>query len=293
MTNASQTARAVQLRRVGKWLLPPIAIDAARGLRARAGLGEWAYLPDGWPTTPAAGWDDQSIVDAQLSRWPSFVSSVQEPHPLGRSTESGGSSNEADLGDHNTAMAFAYVLLQAALGRTRLSMLDWGGGLGQYAVLARALAPGLEIEYHCRDLALLVRAGRSVLPHDTFHDTDESAFALAYDLVMASSSLQYVRDWRETLTRLAAASRSHLFVTRQPVVQRAPSFVVLQRPHRHGYRTEYPGWFLNQAEFLEAVASLGMPLRREFFIWERPHVPGAPEQAEYRGLLFSRVRPAG
>ena len=66
----------------------------------------------------------------------------------------------------------------------------------------------------------------------------------------------------------------------------AASFVVVQRPYVHGYDTEYPGWFLNRAEFLAAADGLGMRLVREFLIQERPFVPDAPEQADYRGFLF-------
>jgi putative methyltransferase (TIGR04325 family) len=129
-----------------------------------------------------------------------------------------------------------------------------------------------------------------LLPHDTFHDSDSSALARAYDLVLASSSLQYLKDWRLTLGKLAEATARHLYVTRQPFVTRSRSFVVMQRPHRYGYRTEYPGWFLNRDEFLEAADGTGLRLRREFLIWERPYVPGAPEQGQYRGFLFE---PAG
>lgn len=35
-------------------------------------------------------------------------------------------------------------------------MLDWGGGLGAYYVYSRALLPDLELDYHCRELPLLV-----------------------------------------------------------------------------------------------------------------------------------------
>jgi putative methyltransferase (TIGR04325 family) len=184
-------------------------------------------------------------------------------------------------------MAFAYAYGRAAGQRQRLSMLDWGGGLGQYAVLARALYPDVELEYHCRDLPLLTAAGRTRLPNDQFHDTDDQALARPYDLVVASSSLQYAKDWRSTLGRLAAATSHFLYVTRQPFVRTAASYVTLQRPHVHGYRTEYPGWVLNRQDFLDVAAAYGLALHREFLIWERPYIPKAPEQPSYLGFLFS------
>ena len=89
-------------------------------------------------------------------------------------------------------------------------------------------------------------------------------------------------------SHLAAAARSYLYITRLPIVRHAASFVVVQRPSSSGYFTEYLGWFLNREEFLCHLASQGMKLRREFLIAERPQVPRAPEQCEYRGFLFQR-----
>ncbi len=279
----------VHLRHAARLLLPPIVVPTARWVAAR-GRAEWKYLPGGWPVDATRGWDDKSIVDAQLARWPGYLQAVKEPSALRLSSLSSSTSTEGDYDAHNTAMAFAYVLSLASRSRDRLSFLDWGGGLGQYAALARSLVPSLDLEYHCQDLTLLAGAGRTVLPNDSFYDSDEEAFSRTYDLVMASSSLQYVRDWRDKLGRLAAATAGYLFVTRQPFVVRSPSFVVLQRPHRHGYKTEYPGWFLNRGAFLETADGFGLRLRREFLISERPFVPGAPEQTEYRGFLFEPTR---
>lgn len=251
---------------------------------------EWQYLPDGWPAPSQTGWNDESILAAQLARWSAYETSVREPAALRFSTMFGSGSREGDDAAHNTAMVFAYALSLAAHGRDHLSFLDWGGGIGQYAVLARSLLPSINLEYHCRDLPLLAAGGRELLPGDRFYDSDEQAFERTYDFVLASSSLQYVEDWRGTLGGLAGATDGYLLITRQPFVARSASFVVLQRPHRHGYRTDYPGWFLNRDEFLEAADGFGLRLRREFLIAEKPFVPGAPEQAEYRGFLFEPVR---
>ena len=193
---------------------------------------------------------------------------------------------EPDYGLHNTVMSFGYVLARTAQGRARIAILDWGGGLGHYCVYARSLLPEVGLEYHCRDLPILTQGGREVLPDATFHDTDESALARRYDLVLASSSLHYSRDWRGTLASIASVAYPYLYVTRQPFVTSVPSFVVVQRPYRQGYLTEYPGWFLNRSEFLQEAHQLGLELLREFLIAERPVVPGAPEQADYRGFLF-------
>ena len=230
------------------------------------------------------------MVATQLAGWPAFVQSVEAPAPFGVSNEAV-NMTELDFGFHNTVMSFGYVLARTGHGRSRLSILDWGGGIGHYYLYARALLPEVELDYHCRDLPRFATAGRGVLPRATFHDRDETALSQAYDLVLASSSLHYSKDWRADLAKLASVSGGYLYVTRQPFVDTASSFVVVQRPHRYGYLTEYPGWFLNRGEFLTAADELGLELLREFLIAERPVVPGAPEQADYRGFLFAA--PAG
>ena len=268
--------------------------EAFRAVRRRTRASEppdWEYLPGGWPdaSDAAPGWNAESIVETQLARWPGFVRSVEPPAPFGQSNESDGGAPEYVV--HNTIMTFGYVLARAAQGRTSLTMLDWGGGLGHYCVYARGLLPDLRLDYHCCDLPNLVAAGRAVLPDVTFHSDQDEALAGRYDLVVASSSLQYSRDWRPLLRRLASATTGHLYVTRQPFVKKAASFVVVQRPYRFGYLTEYPGWFLNRDEFLAAAGDAGLKLLREFLIWEMPDVPHAPEVADYRGFLFSPAAP--
>lgn len=287
----SGSARAVRsLRRIARQLLPPIVADPLRKAINRRGApvdSEWEFRPNGWPADPGIqGWDAESIVSTQLARWPGFVHAVEAPAPFGLSNEAVGPT-QLDYGTHNTVMSFGYVLARAGQGRSRLSVLDWGGGIGHYYVYATALLPEVELDYHCRDLSRFTIAGRGLLPRATFHDRDETALGRSYDLVLASSSLHYSKDWRADLAKLASVATGYLYVTRQPFVDTASSFVVVQRPHRYGYLTEYPGWFLNRGEFLGAADALGLGLLREFLIAERPIVPGAPEQADYRGFLFA------
>jgi putative methyltransferase (TIGR04325 family) len=286
-----QSTNLRRFKRVARAVLPPVLPSAYRRVRARirgAGPAEWEYLPDGWPeeSRSVRGWNSQSVLDAQLAAWDDFLAAQQSTAPVGFSRGPYGASTFNDA-HHNTIMSFAYALARAAGGRTRLSMLDWGGGVGAYYVYASTLLPDLDLDYHCRELPLLAEGGRRLLPEATFYADEETALARHYDFVMASSSIHYSRDWRATLKQLAAVTDGYMYVTRLPVVDDAPSYVVLQRPYRYGYQTEYPGWFLNRDEFLDAATDLGLTLLKEFLIAERPCVRNAPGAADYRGFLFS------
>jgi putative methyltransferase (TIGR04325 family) len=250
---------------------------------------EWEYVPEGW-ARPAKGWDTEAIVAAYRERWPSYVAALAAPRPLGVYHEvvAGESVEENDREAHNMLVSFAYVLARVARGRNRISMLDWGGGLGHYLALSRAVLPDLQVEYHCRELPAVAAAGRDLFPEAFFY-SDDSCLVRRYDLVLASSSLQYSETWQETLQDLAAATHSYLYATRVPLALRVPSFVVLQRAYRYGYETEYLGWVLNRGELLEQAEFAGLSLLREFLLFGQIDAEGAPERpVEHRGFLFAR-----
>lgn len=244
-------------------------------------VSEWEYLPTGWATkdTRIKGWNEQSILAIREANLPYFTGLVSNTEPVGK-----------NYGTHNTYMAYAYVLALAARKKDCISMLDWGGGIGDYYLISKTLLPDVEINYHCKEVPLLCQGGEKLLPEVNFHTNEEECFKQNYDLVLASSSLQYCEDWQQVSVKLAAVSNSYLYITRLPIVHQVESFVVVQRPYQYGYQTEYMGWFLNRQEFLDFVSSLQMELVREFLIQERPLVHGAPEQGECRGFLFRSLK---
>ena len=272
-----------------EWLSPGV-VRLARRLLAYLRPPPWEYVPGGWQAagTKARGWEAESIVAVEAAKWARFVRLTQGNGPLGLAHEALRPVTE-DYAAHNTMMAFAYVLALAARHKDRISILDWGGGLGHYYLLSRAFLPDLELDYHCKDLPLMCRRGRELLPDVRFHETVESCAGRRYDLVLSSSSLHYSENWRDVAAQLAGMTGSYLYITRIPMVRHVPSFVVLQRPYGVGYRTEYLGWFLKRDELLDALQAQGMELVREFLIEERPLVHRAPEQGEYQGFLW---RPA-
>jgi hypothetical protein len=91
------------------------------------------------------------------------------------------------------------------------------------------------------------------------------------------------------LDRICASASRYLMVTRSPFVSAHDDFVVVQRPHRYGYLTEYPCWFINRSKFIAFVEARGFRLDREFLLAECPFVPNAPEQCRYGGFLFERA----
>lgn len=233
-------------------------------------------MPQGWTTQePLNVWNEQSVVEAKKAYWPDFVRSLEGAGPL-----------NMDYWPQNTLMCYAYVLTLAARKKDSLSVLDWGSGEGCYYLISRTLLPDVRFEYHCYDVPLLCQLGRSLLSEVNFHESAADVFQKQYDLVLASGSLQYFEDWSNIVHKLATATRGFLYITRLPILHRVGSFVFVQRSYGYGYRTGHLGWFLNRREFLKSTEKAALDLVREFVIYERPFVHGAPEQGEIRGFLF-------
>jgi putative methyltransferase (TIGR04325 family) len=141
----------------------------------------------------------------------------------------------------------------------------------------------LKLQYTVCELPSFCEIGRQLNPDVCFVSSLAEAGS-GYDLVYASSSVQYTRDWRQLLAGLTAASSDSLFVTRTPFVTQGDSFVIMQR----AYGTEYPGWIFNNDEFVEAARQLGQRNLQEVFVNGRGlAVRGARHPNIHLGLLFA------
>lgn len=279
-----------RLKQFAKTIAPPFLWNAfGRTWRAlRKPQYEWEYVPEGWKAEGInpnnKGWDNDSIIQVYRKKWPEFLKSLEAPKPLGVNHESL-EVNSGSIKDHNIMMTFGYVLAKAAVQKTKISFLDWGGGIGHYYMIAKKLMPELEINYTSKDIPLMCRHGKEFAPEATFDPTD-ACLEQKYDLVLSSASLYYSPDWQVTFKNLAKAAQGYLFVTRLPMVKKINSFVAVQRVYHYGYDTEYLGWCINEGELLAVAESAGLELVRKFITGERVTIHRAPEQCQMLGYLF-------
>lgn len=247
---------------------------------------EWQYVPEGWEKRDPKikGWNVAAILETYQKNWSSFLRNLEGNEALAISPESN-SEERTSLLFHNIMMSYGYALTLATRHKTHLSLLDWGGGMGHYYLISKTLIPDLEIDYHCKDVPVLVESGKQLFPKAHFY-TDDCCLERQYDFILVSGSFQYAQDWQLLLKQLVQATGEYLFITRLPTVQQTDSFIVVQRPYQYGYDTEYLGWCLNRQVFLETAKKLGLQLIREFLTGEQPQIYEAPEQCMYRGFLF-------
>lgn len=275
--------------RIAELMLPPIVTKGARRLkRGTASQAEWEWMPQGFAAQKAQseikGWNEAGVLETYRQQFETWKQRLDKGSPLGQLQS--GDATEAQI-YHDLSVLFGYVLSRVAQHESALSLLDWGGALGQYCLIARALRPDLQLDYSCKEMPLFMEAGRALLPDATFYD-DDNCFERNYDLVLAAGAVHYSENWWTDLKKLASASRRGLFVTRLPMTTKSDSYVFVQRAYSYGYNTEYLGWCLNRDEFLAATEELGLVLEREFVLDEKPLIAHAPAPCQYRGFLWLR-----
>jgi putative methyltransferase (TIGR04325 family) len=272
----------MSLRRFAKLLMPPFMLDLLNRVSSRSRL---EAVPEGWNHSDARlapeGWDVEAVLDAREQSWLDVKARCQGTGPL---------TDMHEAWVHNVIMTFAYALALSSRGSDTVSMLDWGGVYGHYYLIARALFPGLNIDYHCKEVPKVAARGSQLLSSQRFY-SDDSCLERSYRLVLASGSLHYSEDWQGTFRRLALASEGYVLATRLPIVTRASSFAYVQRrTSSQGHRLNYLGWCLNQDEFLAHARSAGLSILREFVVGESHRIHGAPEQCLFKGFLFQSDR---
>jgi len=280
------------LKKAIKLLTPPILTQAFRRLRGADTGALLEYVPEGWESKAARdvatqGWNVEQVVAVEKEKWSAFCHNLDGSKPLGFSHEDNDPSSTRSPYFHNINVSYAYVLALAARHKDRISVLDWGGGLGHYYLLGRAVLPEVEIDFHCREVPLMCAQGRQLCPEVHFYE-DDSCLEKSYDLVMINGSLGYFPNWRELLGQLSRAAKDYLFLTRVLVVEQSPSFVARQHTDVYNYNSEMLTQVFHRKEVLQTVADTGLQLVREFVVGPGPTVAGALEPCADCGWLFKR-----
>lgn len=269
---------AMTFRRLVKPIVPPVLWSIGRELRQRlvVSADRLAFAPLGWDTPLPPGGGNEAFwsrfVERERAWCQALIARVRAEHPVL-------ASDDATLG----YLAFGYVVLLTARHKDKITIIDYGGNLGEYYWIGKALVPGVELEFHCKELPAIAAAGRLVSPDVRWH-TDDECLDEPYDLVMFSGSLPYLRDWKAVLRRAALGTRQYLFLADIPSVRDVPTYVITQRS---GGVTNL-GYLFNRSEIADTLQSSGLRLLREFTMGPHAPVANAPEQPVYAGWLFAR-----
>src|SRR5262249_8879265 len=137
------------LKRVAKSCLPPGLWLLLRRVR-HGDETFYEYIGPRWPQDSDAtnAWDDPLAVETRAANWEDCRRMAEGTAPWDRRPWN------ATVPDHyasNDLSSFALSLVLSAQSRERISVLDWGGAFGHYALIARTLLPTVEIEYTVKE----------------------------------------------------------------------------------------------------------------------------------------------
>ncbi len=253
-------------------VVPPIALRAvAKAKRTLFPAASAWRAVESWPRSDVGIWG---------AYWAS--QGIENVSAEDAAYRSGGALNiPLDAPTRINFLAFASLVSRHAVDSraTRLSIIDFGGGFGVFSRIAQWAAPGVSIEYHVVDVPAVAEMGQALRPDISFHGDLSDAPDQA-DIVMASGALQCCEDWRSVLSNLAGRARRSLYLSRLPMVQDIPSFVLVQRMPHGG--TSH-GWAWNAGELQAEIKKLGLSRAADFALGDLPPVAGA------RGLVQSRA----
>jgi putative methyltransferase (TIGR04325 family) len=255
--------------------LPPVLWNAGKSMKRRVLRSDgFEYAPDGWSTSLGNHIEDYWTPVANEER-----QAFEQLIPCAESRSANRTAQVTQI-EH---LAYAYVLGLAGRGKTAIRVLDYGGNLGQYLFIGRALMPDLGVDFHCKELPSVADIGLSLNPSVTWHVND-ACLEESYDLVMFSSSLQYVRDWKCTLRQAANAAGAFLFLSDVPIVRSVNTFMATQRSHNLTNLQH----ILNCDEIVLCVGGSGLRMVGQFEMREHPEIAKAPERPQRQGFLFER-----
>ena len=264
--------------------VPPIVLAVVRRLRPGS-PAEREYFGTTWPRDPPLSWNDNAHEATLRRNWPIVANRISGTGALNMLHYR---SDQADLPAHNGLMTFLYVMARAAHKKDHLSVLDWGGAVGHYALVGRRLLPEITFDFVIKELPANCRVARELNPGTTFVSSDDECFSRRYDVVMANNAVQYEKNWQAMVARLSAAATSWLLITCLPVVSKGPSFVVVQRLRSSGFVGEFYSNVVNRDEFVREVIRNGFVLERELMSWGPVPYHRAPEDTVGAGFLFRR-----
>lgn len=265
--------------RILKSIVPPFLWSIGSRIKRRLvrSTTHLAYAPRGWSTPLPGNASSEDFWCAFIAQERAYcealIARVRAHEPMVHLD-----------GDENQKYAiFGYVLALASRHQPKISVLDYGANLGDYYWLGRALVPGVDLDYHCKELPQVAEAGRLMTPDVSWH-TDNACLARSHDLVMFSSSIQCLPDWQDILLRAGQSARHYLFLSDVPTVRNVPAYVATHRSRKQTHLQI----LLNRSDIIATAERAGLRLVREFAMGQHPPIVNAPEQPVCVGWLFRR-----
>lgn len=146
------------------------------------------------------------------------------------------------------------ALLRAAVENDgKLTVLDFGGALGCTYYQCRDFLQGVkQLRWCIVEQAHIADAGNQHFKSDKllfFKEMKEVWTTYTPNVVLFSSSLQYLPEPYAVLQEAIAGSADYIIIDRHPFIEGETSVISLQKVPKHVVESSYPVWLFNETEF--------------------------------------------
>ncbi|MCL5436155.1 MAG: methyltransferase, TIGR04325 family [Patescibacteria group bacterium] len=249
-----------------KKILPPFVFK----LRDIFHPARMEYVKNGW-TLSRSDYNEELLVEKQVKKFRRLVSESYLDN-----------SEQSELEHHELSCAQVSGL-RAAWGKSRMRVLDFGGALGvYYHYIKKVLPPDVALEYHITETEKICKLGQKLTPEISFHD--HSLPDGHFDLIMLSSTLQYIQDWQALLQKLPPTD--YLYLPRTPVTS---GHVFTVKDRFGGVSRPIIFEVRNRKEMEKFILNLGYQEVTEFPLPGFPKVKNAPGDIAYANWLFKKI----
>lgn len=214
-------------------LLPPLVVAPWRRFFRQAVSFSGDFASWNEASAHAGGYDSQEIVDRVASAT--------------RKVLAGEAAYERDsvvFDQIEYSWPLLASLLQVAVERQRLRVIDFGGALGSTWRQNRRYLERLQIPlaWHVVEQQHFVTIGRQEFSSEVlrFDRTIAEAASGGTDVVLLSSSLCYVSDAAQILDEAAATTAQYLIIDRLPIVAGERDRIAVQSVAEPIYSASYP-----------------------------------------------------
>jgi putative methyltransferase (TIGR04325 family) len=187
------------------------------------------------------------------------------------------------------AVIAAVALSRGASGKT-VRVLDIGGGFGTGYFRHRPLLAQIGIaSWNVLETPALVRASAELAaePGLEFGSSLKDALGAHFDLIIFSSSLQYLPDPRGAFGKALESTASAVLVDRFPVWERHSTAPVVQTTPRNTFPGSYACWLLSSGQLLD-WATPDWTLVADYDAVGGTWSTASGEYVKWKGMLFLR-----
>ena len=162
-----------------------------------------------------------------------------------------------------------------------LKILDFGGSLGSLYFYYKDKINN-KFNWSIIEQKKFVKEGRRTFQNSElyfFNSIEEYKKTFLPDIIIASSSLQYLENYKDILNKILNLNPDYIIILKTPFDNKMFDEIYVQKPPKNVYNSTYPSWIFSYETFL-------INFRDKFVLEEKKIVKPEFFQLKYLNLYF-------